>query len=72
MRPKYEIEFKALIKELNDTIAANEIVIKEILPDQRFIEALHYQVTNSAIEDIIIRIEDTLNQLADNEQQTKQ
>lgn len=65
MRPKYEIAFNALIKELNDTIAANELVIKEILPDQRFIEALHYQVTNSAIEDVIIRIENTLNELTE-------
>jgi len=72
MKPKYEIAFNSLIKELNDTITANEIVIKEILPDQRFIEALHYQVTNSAIEDVIIRIEDTLKELADNEQQSKQ
>lgn len=65
MRPKYEIAFNALIKELNDIIAENELAIKEILPDQRFIEALHYQVTNSAIEDVIIRIENTLNELAD-------
>ena len=28
--------------------------------------------TNSAIEDVIIRIEDTLKELADNEQQSKQ
>jgi hypothetical protein len=72
MKQKYEVAFSNLIKELNDTITANEIVIKEILPDQRFIEALHYQVTNSAIEDVIIRIEDTLKELADNEQQSKQ
>lgn len=65
MKPKYETAFVALIKELNDTIAANELAIKEILPDQRFIEALHYQVTNSAIEDIIIRIEDTLKELSE-------
>jgi hypothetical protein len=64
MKQKYEIAFNTLIKELNDTIAANELVIKEILPDQRFIEALHYQVTNSAIEDIIIRIENVLNEIA--------
>ena len=69
MRPKYEIAFNALIKELNDTIAANELIIKEILPDQRFIEALHYQVTNSAIEDIIIRIENTLNELTETNKQ---
>ena len=69
MRPKYEIAFNALIKELNDTITANEIVIQEILPDQRFIEALHYQVTNSAIEDIIIRIEETLNELSETNKQ---
>jgi len=72
MKQKYEVAFSNLIKELSDTITANEIVIKEILPDQRFIEALHYQVTNSAIEDVIIRIEDTLKELADNEQQSKQ
>lgn len=72
MRPKYEIAFNALIKELNDTIAENEQTILDILPDQRFIEALHYQVTNSAIEDVIIRIEDTIKELADNEQQSKQ
>ena len=72
MKQKYEVAFSNLIKELNDTITANEIVIKEILPDQRFIEALHYQVTNSAIEDVVIRIEDTLKELADNEQQSKQ
>ena len=72
MKQKYEVAFSNLIKELNDTITANEIVIKEILPDQRFIEALHYQVTNSAIEDVIIRIEDTLKELADNELQSKQ
>lgn len=71
MKQKYEVAFSNLIKELNDTITANEIVIKEILPDQRFIEALHYQVTNSAIEDVIIRIEDTLKELADDQQQTK-
>ncbi len=71
MKSKYQTAFLALVKELNDTIAANELVIKEILPDQRFIEALHYQVTNSAIEDIIIRIEDTLNELSENEQQAK-
>jgi hypothetical protein len=71
MRPKYEIAFNALIKELNDTIAENEQTIVDILPDQRFIEALHYQVTNSAIEDIIIRIENILKELANNEQQTK-
>lgn len=65
MKQKYEIAFNALIKELNDTITANELAIKEILPDQRFIEALHYQVTNSAIEDVIIRIENTLNELTD-------
>ncbi len=69
MKPKYEIAFNALIKELNDTIAANELAIKEILPDQRFIEALHYQVTNSAIEDIIIRIEETLNELSETNKQ---
>lgn len=69
MRPKYETAFNALIKELNDTITANEVVIKEILPDQRFIEALHYQVTNSAIEDIIIRIEDTLKELSETNNQ---
>lgn len=71
MRPKYEIAFNALIKELNDTIAENEQTILDILPDQRFIEALHYQITNSTIEDILNRIEDTLRELADNEQQTK-
>ena len=65
MKQKYEIAFNALIKELSDTITANELAIKEILPDQRFIEALHYQVTNSAIEDVIIRIENTLNELTD-------
>ena len=64
MKQKYEIAFNTLIKELNDIIADNELVIKEILPDQRFIEALHYQVTNSAIEDIIIRIENVLNEIA--------
>ena len=69
MKPKYETAFNALIKELNDTITANEVVIKEILPDQRFIEALHYQVTNSAIEDIIIRIEDTLKELSETNNQ---
>lgn len=69
MRPKYEIAFNALIKELSDTIAENELVIKEILPDQRFIEALHYQVTNSAIEDVIIRIENTLNELTETNKQ---
>lgn len=69
MRPKYEIAFNALIKELNDTIAENEQTILDILPDQRFIEALHYQVTNSAIEDIIIRIENTLNELAETNKQ---
>lgn len=69
MKPKYEIAFNALIKELNDTIAENELVIKEILPDQRYIEALTYQVTNSAIEDIIIRIEETLNELSETNKQ---
>ncbi len=71
MKPKYETAFNALVKELNDTITANEIVIKEILPDQRFIEALHYQVTNSAIEDVIIRIEDTLKELSEAVETTK-
>ena len=71
MKPKYQTAFLALVKELNDTIAENEQTILDILPDQRFIEALHYQVTNSAIEDIIIRIENTLNELSENEQQVK-
>lgn len=69
MKPKYEIAFNALIKELNDTIAENEQTIVDILPDQRFIEALHYQVTNSAIEDIILRIEETLNELSETNKQ---
>jgi hypothetical protein len=72
MRPKYEIAFNALIKELNEIIADNELTIKEILPDQRFIEALHYQVTNSAIEDVIIRIENTLNELTELTETNKQ
>ena len=69
MRPKYEIAFNALIKELNDTIAENEQTILDILPDQRFIEALHYQVTNSAIEDVINKIENTLNELTETNKQ---
>ena len=69
MRPKYEIAFNALIKELNDIIADNELTIKEILPDQRFIEAHHFQVTNSAIEDVIILIENTLNELTETNKQ---
>ena len=63
MKQKYEIAFSALITELNETINENQNMIKEILPDQRFIEALHYQITNSAIEDVIIRIENVLNEI---------
>lgn len=72
MKQKYEIAFTALIKELNDMIKYNEESIKEVLPDRRFIEALHYQVTNSAFETAIDLIEDTLKELAENEQQAKQ
>ena len=72
MKPKYETAFVALIKELNDIIKYNEQTIQEVLPDQRFIEALHYQIENSAIEKVIDLIEDTLKDLSENEQQTKQ
>lgn len=71
MKQKYEIAFTAIIKELNDMIKYNEESIKEVLPDQRFIEALHYQTENSAIEKVIDLIEDTLKELAE-EQQPKQ
>jgi hypothetical protein len=71
MKPKYETAFIALIKELNDIIKYNEQTIQEVLPDQRFIEALHYQIENSAIEKVIDLIEDTLKELAE-EQQSKQ
>ena len=72
MKQKYEIAFNALIKELNDNIKDNEQSIAEILPDQRFIEALHYQIENSAIEKVINRIEDTLKELSETTETTKQ
>ena len=71
MKQKYEIAFNALIEELSDIIKYNEQTIQEVLPDQRFIEALHYQIENSAIEKVINLIEDTLKELAE-EQQPKQ
>jgi hypothetical protein len=71
MKQKYEIAFNALIEELSDIIKYNEQTIQEVLPDQRFIEALHYQIENSAIEKVIDLIEDTLKELAE-EQQPKQ
>jgi hypothetical protein len=71
MKPKYETAFIALIEELNDITKYNEQTIQEVLPDQRFIEALHYQIENSAIEKVIDLIENTLKELAE-EQQSKQ
>jgi hypothetical protein len=65
MKPKYETAFVALIKELNDIINYNEQTIQEVLPDQRFIEALHYQIENSTIERVIDLIEDTLKDLSE-------
>jgi hypothetical protein len=72
MKPKYETAFIALIKELNDIIKYNEQTIQEVLPDQRFIEALHYQIENSAIEKVIDLIEDTLKDLSEAVETTKQ
>jgi hypothetical protein len=72
MKPKYETAFIALIKELNDIIKYNEQTIQEVLPDQRFIEALHYQIENSAIEKVIDLIEDTLKELSEAVETTKQ
>jgi hypothetical protein len=71
MKPKYETAFVALIKELNDIIKYNEQTIQEVLPDQRFIEALHYQIENSAIEKVIDLIEDTLKELSEAVETTK-
>jgi ribosome-interacting GTPase 1 len=65
MKSKYETAFVALIKELNDIINYNEQTIQEVLPDQRFIEALHYQIENSTIERVIDLIEDTLKDLSE-------
>jgi diacylglycerol kinase len=72
MKPKYETAFIALIKELSDIIKYNEQTIQEVLPDQRFIEALHYQIENSAIEKVIDLIEDTLKELSEAVETTKQ
>jgi hypothetical protein len=72
MKLKYETAFIALIKELNDIIKYNEQTIQEVLPDQRFIEALHYQIENSAIEKVIDLIEDTLKELSEAVETTKQ
>lgn len=71
MKQKYEIAFNSLIKELSDTIKDNEQSISEILPDQRFIEALQYQIENFVIESVIDRIEDTLKDLSESAEPTK-
>ena len=68
MKQKYEVAFSNLIKDLNEIIKDNEQSIQEILPDQRFIEALHYQIENSAIEKVIDRIEATLSELKEDNQ----
>lgn len=63
MKQKYEVAFGNLIKDLNTIIRENEQSIEEILPDQRFIEALQYQIENFVIEGIVDRIENTLVEL---------
>jgi hypothetical protein len=68
MKQKYEVVYSNLIKDLNEIIKDNEQSIQEILPDQRFIEALHYQIENSAIEKVIDRIEATLSELKEDNQ----
>lgn len=57
MKSKHELAIDRIMKELNEIIADNEQSIAEILPDQRFIEALHYQIENSTLEKMIDRID---------------
>ena len=57
MKSKHELAIARIIKELTEIIADNEQSIAEILPDQRFIEALHYQIENSTLEKMLDRID---------------
>jgi hypothetical protein len=57
MKSKHELAIARIIKELTEIIADNEQSITEILPDQRFNEALHYQIENSTLEKMLDRID---------------
>ena len=65
MKSKHELAIARIMKELNEIIADNEQAITEILPDQRFIEALHYQIENSTLEKMLDRIDAILKETID-------